>query len=268
MTSLKPTVVLTQEQIDGYHQNGFLAIEALTTPAEVESLQSIYDSLFAARVGREVGDQFDLGGADQEGQEAALPQILGPSKYAPALRQGQLFVNAEAIARQLLGPEAKFGGDHAILKPAEIGAATPWHQDEAYWDPSMEYNSLSIWIPLQDATVESGCMQFIPGSHRSEVQPHHTINHDPRVHGLEIDAADTSGAVACPIPAGGATVHHNRTLHYAGPNLTGGPRRAYILGFSLPARPRSETRDFYWNAQKRTPREERARAARENAAKP
>ena len=51
----------------------------------------------------------------------------------------------------------------------------------------MDYNSISIWIPLQDATVENGCMWFIPGSHTQEVVPHHTINHDPRVHGLEMD---------------------------------------------------------------------------------
>jgi ectoine hydroxylase-related dioxygenase (phytanoyl-CoA dioxygenase family) len=64
-------------------------------------------------------------------------------------------------------------------------------------------------------------MQFVPRSHREPVQAHHSINYDPRIHGLEVDAAvDTMRAVACPLPAGGATIHHNRILHYAGPNTS------------------------------------------------
>src|SRR5947207_2013920 len=183
-----PTVVLSQDQIDFYHREGYLVIEAITTPEEVAWLRGIYDRLFEQRAGREEGNQFDLGGADQEGEEAVLPQILGPARYAPELERGLFRVNALAIARQLLGPEAAYHGEHAILKPPSRGAETPWHQDEAYWDPTAEYQSLSIWIPLQDATVENGCMQFIPGSHRMEVQTHHSIGNDPRVHGLEIDA--------------------------------------------------------------------------------
>jgi ectoine hydroxylase-related dioxygenase (phytanoyl-CoA dioxygenase family) len=150
-------------------------------------------------------------------------------------------------------------GDHAILKPPRHGAATPWHQDEAYWEPGLEYNSFSLWVPLQDATLENGCMQFVPGSHRLEVLPHHSINKDPRVHGLEVDGADTSAAQPCPIRAGDATAHLNRTLHYAGPNRTGAPRRAYILGFGTPPRKRSEPREFPWNVAKQTARERRRR---------
>ncbi len=231
MSALTPTVVLTEDQIAFYHREGYLALDALTTQEEVAWLRDIYDRLFANRAGREVGDQFDLAGPDEEGQEAALPQILNPAKYA-------------------------------IFKPARTGAPTPWHQDEAYWNPAVEYNALSIWIPLQPATLENGCMQFVPGSHKQEVLTHHCINNDPRIHGLEVDSADTSTAVACPLPPGGATIHHNRTLHYTGPNRSEIPRRAYILAFGLPIKPRSEPRDFYWNTQKQTPREQRAAQAR------
>ena len=44
-----------------------------------------------------------------------------------------------------------------------------------------------------------------------------------------------------------ATIHHNRTLHYAGPNVSDIPRRAYILGFGVPATPRATPRRFPWN---------------------
>ncbi len=260
-----PTVVLTQEQIDFYHREGYLALDAITTPEEVEWLRGIYDRLFEARAGRERGDQFDLGGTDEEGAEARLPQILNPSKYAPELKEGLFRTNAFAVARQLLGPEAEAAGEHAIFKPARTGAETPWHQDEAYWDPKLDYTSLSIWIPLQPATLENGCMQFVPGSHLQQVMTHHTINHDPRIHGLEVDTIDTSTAVACPIPAGGATIHHNRILHYAGPNTSDIPRRALILVFRVKPTQRQEPRDFYWNTQKQTPRQQRADETRKQA---
>jgi ectoine hydroxylase-related dioxygenase (phytanoyl-CoA dioxygenase family) len=267
MADLTPTVVLTQEQIDFYHREGYLALDAITTQEEIAWMRDIYDRLFAARAGREEGNQFDLAGTDEEGREAALPQILSPSKYAPELKEGLFQVNALAVAQQLLGPEARAMGDHAIFKPARMGAATPWHQDEAYWNPQMDYNSFSMWIPLQPATLENGCMQFVPRSHHLEVQPHHTINNDPRIHGLEVDEADVTGAVACPLPPGGCTIHHNRTLHYTGPNRSDIPRRALILGFGIPPQSRNTPRSFPWNDQKRTPREERARAAAQAAAK-
>ncbi|MDZ4718986.1 MAG: phytanoyl-CoA dioxygenase family protein [Roseiflexaceae bacterium] len=263
-TEIAPTIQLTQHQIDCYHRDGYLALDAITTQAEVAWLREIYDRLFAQRAGRDVGDQFDLAGTDEEGQEATLPQILGPSKYAPELKQGLFRANALAVARQLLGPEAQAHGEHAILKPARIGAETPWHQDEAYWNPMLEYNSMSIWIPLQDVNLHNGCMQFVPGSNHQEIVPHHPINNDPRIHGLVADQAHTEGAVACPLPAGGATIHTNRTLHYTGPNHSDQPRRAYILIFGTQAKRRTEPRSFYWNENKTTARDQRAEEARRN----
>lgn len=258
---ISPTIELTAEQIDFYHREGYLALDSITTQDEVAWMREIYDRLFAARAGREEGNQFDLAGSDEEGKEAALPQILSPSKYAPELKEGLFRINGLHIARQLLGPDATFQGEHAIFKPARYGAETPWHQDEAYWNPALNYNAFSLWIPLQPAKLENGCMQFVPRSHHWEILPHHSIGNDPRVHGLEVEGADTSAAVACPLPAGGATLHHNRTLHYTGPNRSDVPRRAYILGFGVPPKPSAEKRIFYWNDSKRTPREERARQA-------
>jgi ectoine hydroxylase-related dioxygenase (phytanoyl-CoA dioxygenase family) len=252
-------MILTQSQIDFFHREGYLVLPAITSAEEIAWMTEVYDRLFASRAGRDKGDQFDLGGSDEEGKVATLPQILSPNRYAPELNNTQYRTNAEAVARQLLGPAVEDRGSHMIYKPPLIGAETPWHQDEAYWGEEWEYNSMSFWMPLQPATLENGCMQFIPGSHRLEVLPHHSIGHDVRVHGLEVDEpVDISNAVACPIAAGGCTIHHNRTLHYAGPNRSAIPRRAYIMGFGLPNRKVEVPRDFYWNRMKQTARQARA----------
>ena len=255
-----PTVFLTEQQIADFHDNGFLALDSITTPEEVEMLRGAYDKLFASQAGREDGNQFDLAGTDEDGVQAALPQILNPQAYAPEMKNTLAETNALHIARQLLGPDVVSTGAHAIFKPARHGATTPWHQDEAYWGADLDYRSLSVWIPLQPATLENGCMQFIPGSHKLEVLPHRSIGGDTRVHGLELDVDyDVSNAAVCPLPAGGATIHPSRTLHFTAANHSDVPRRALILTFGAPATPRTDERRFPWNEIKQTAREARAK---------
>jgi ectoine hydroxylase-related dioxygenase (phytanoyl-CoA dioxygenase family) len=260
---MKASLQLTPEQISFFHREGYLSLPAITSAEEVSQLCDIYDHLFEIKAGRDQGDHLDLTTTDEDDQEPALPQILNPSKYAPALKDTVLRANAEAVARQLLGPDTVYRGDHAIRKPARSGAATPWHQDEAYNSPIMAYNEISIWIPLQEATLENGCMHFVPRSHTDDVLPHHPIGNDPRIIGLEVDHPESLGkaSVACPLPPGGATIHHCKTLHYTGPNLSSGPRRAYILAFGAPPTPLEAPRNFYWLEQQQTKWQERSRAA-------
>ena len=110
---------------------GFLSIPRITTDAELDLLRTEYDMLFEAQAGRELGRLFDLAGADGGNQPASLPQLLDPQVYAPALRNTLYEANALACAKQLIGPAAEYMLSHAINKPPRIGAATPWHQDEA-----------------------------------------------------------------------------------------------------------------------------------------
>lgn len=242
-------VQLNLEEIASYRENGFLRLERITSDEDIAALKILYDQIFADRSGRDDGFQFDLAGTDEEGAKAKLPQILDPSRYAPEMNDSELLRNATQIARQLLGDEAKCTIAHAILKPAKDGAATPWHQDAAYWDPSFLAQSISIWVPLQDATLENGCMQFVAGSHRLDVLPHRSIGGDPRVHGLELAESarhHVDRPVPCPIPAGGCTIHGGYTLHYAGPNRTNQPRRALILGAEIEGQQRQEPRSYSW----------------------
>ncbi|WP_020576764.1 phytanoyl-CoA dioxygenase family protein [Actinopolymorpha alba] len=257
---------LTADDVARYHEQGFLALPSVISADEVLRMRAIYDRLFGARTGRANGDQFDLAGPDDDDAVARLPQIMRPSQYAPEILHSETIARVEALVRALLGPSATVGGDHAINKPPHHGAETPWHQDEAYWDPGYTYSSLSIWIPLQEATLENGCMQFIPGSHRGEVLPHRPIGNDPRVHGLEVvpGVVDVSTAVACPLPPGGATIHDSRTVHYTSANKSDDYRRAYIIGGSTPKQPAAEAAVFPWReGQQTTARAQRAQQSKE-----
>ncbi|MDX2064351.1 MAG: phytanoyl-CoA dioxygenase family protein [Fimbriimonadaceae bacterium] len=254
---------LTEEQVLSFHLRGFLSVPTpVADDAELARMREAYDRMFAQRAGRDSGDQFDLAGSDEDPESASLPQILNPAKYAPELNEGRYLQVLTEICQQLFGPEAQVCVAHAIFKPAGHGAATPWHQDEAYWDPNWQYQNASIWMPLQEATLENGCLWFVPGSHEWEVTEHQPIGGDVRVHGLEMTNLDlVKDAVACPLPAGGVTIHRNRTAHYAGPNTSETPRRALILGTGLGNRPYPGVRRFPWNEVKQTARDERAKAS-------
>lgn len=244
MSTIQATVVLSDEQVRAFHRDGFLRLDALTTPAEVELLREVYDRLFSRTDGFADGDQLELGRRDDAGR-ATLSQILEPQKYAPELVDTQARANALAIARQLLGDDTGPAGDHAIMKPAGHGVATPWHQDEAYWSPAYDHAAVSFWMPLQEATSHNGCMCFVPVSHALDVVEHRLA--DSAAHALEVATpVDEGSATACPLPPGGCTIHHCRTLHYAGPNRSDAPRRAYIMGFAAPPTRCETPHDYHW----------------------
>jgi hypothetical protein len=253
------TVRLTAAQIEQFHGLGFLQLPQVSTPQELQMLGRTFDHLFAQRAGRNEGNHYDLVGSDIDGERETLPSIINPVNYAPELRDLVFRRNAHAIARQLLGPKVTPAFEHAILKTAMEGPPTPWHQDEAYRvDSNFAYKQISFWMPLGDATVENGCMHYIPKSNLGPVLPHRSYKNDPRIHAIECTGEfEPADACACPVPAGGTIVHDGRTLHYTGPNRTKTARCAYILAFEIPPRPLSQPRDFYWNREKQTPNQMR-----------
>jgi len=256
-SALAPTHLLTADQIAFYHDHGYLAINEIMPASEVPHIRGIYDHIFDPTHPSSSAGRQDLGATGDSFAPAALPQILQPAKFAPELLATQLVANLRAMMQQLLGPATAMVGDHAINKPPHNAAATPWHQDEAYWDPTVDYSSVSVWIPLQPVTIANGCMHFIPDSHHLEVIPHQHIGNNPLTPGLEVVPAsyDFSAAVACELPAGGATFHSGRTLHYTPPNHSADFRRAYIAMGSAAETLRANPRQFPWQTRPAADRE-------------
>jgi hypothetical protein len=236
---------VSAEQSAAFWDNGYLRIEEpITTADELAWFRTIYDEIF--QTPKVLRLHFD--GEREDGSTGVIGQILGPELTIPEILETTYFANARRIACALLEideSEITGSGTHMIFKPATAGRDTPWHQDEAYWDqPGVTAHSLSVWMPLDDVTVDSGCMQFLPGSHRSEIIEHRNIGlGEPLV--LE-HTPDLAGAVACPISAGAATVHHCRTIHYSGPNTSERPRRAISALFHGPVQRRDEPLERTW----------------------
>lgn len=223
---------LKDKQIDLFWKQGFLSLDRITTDREIEWLKDIYDRIVEQMTGYSPA-KIALLAAQQrlplaDGSEI-LVWIPSPELNFPQLIDTVYFSNALKIAAHLLNVEEKevIGRVRIYLKPAYCGAEMPWHQDAAYHGSP---DFLKIWMPLDPATTENGCLHFIPGSHLGGIRPHRPYyEKDPTGSGSIVDDVDASEAVVCPLAPGGATVHHCQTLHYSSPNQTARQRRALVV---------------------------------------
>ena len=232
----------TPEDVEFFRENGYLVVERITTDEELEWLTEVFLAVFEDGAGVfEPGRERDQQGPPQ------ISQTIAPELRVPALLETTYRRNARHFAAALLEvPEDELTTwGHMIRKPALKSRAAPWHQDEAYWRPELTYHALGVWLPLHEVSVERGAMQFIPGSHKGELLQHHHVG-EPIANLLEAEGVDTSNAVACPLPAGGATFHHHRTLHYTAPNTTELDRLAFPMEYQLPPRRRETPIETPW----------------------
>jgi hypothetical protein len=248
-------VSLTDEDVALFHERGFITLPRVSTDEELEWLRGLYDLLFGEVFLNTRSGRFDLVRPYDSAGEDLLPQIITPEARCPQLKETAFYRNGRKLASQLMGVEESGlqGWGHMIRKPARVGEALPWHQDEAYWDPEFDYRALGSWMPLDEASIASGCMSFIPGSHRSEILPHKHVGDDPMVHALftEPPKAAIDTAIAAPVPAGGAVLHHCRILHSSGPNVSDHVRRAWANEWQFPPVKRETAVERPWREESR-----------------
>jgi ectoine hydroxylase-related dioxygenase (phytanoyl-CoA dioxygenase family) len=229
----------TAEEVAFFHEHGYLSVERITTDAELRWLEDAF---------RTVVLEYHASGRRTDGGESGFQQYALPEMTLPQLLDTTFRYNARRYAAALLGvsEDQLVAWGQFLWKRPHDGKMTPWHQDEAYWDPSRSYHAVAAWLPLHDCAVERGCMQFIPGSHRRAIMPHDLATDPEASRQLAALNVDFSTAVACPLNAGGVTFHYDRTLHYAGPNTTDEARTAFILEFQTPPTRRDVADERPW----------------------
>ena len=238
-----------QAEVERYARDGFLVIDRITSDEELEWLRGIYDQLLAMPTTGFLDGMFDLSRPYGSTDSPQLGQLLAPDRFVTNLRETSYFRNAQRISSKLLSlPVPKLESwCHLIFKGPKSPAETPWHQDEAYWEPTKMYHTVATWLPLDDVDTENGCLWYVPGSHRGEVRPHRHGGNNPAVHVLEFaEPADTSAAQPIPLRAGGLTLHASRTFHFAGVNRTDRVRRAWGLVFQSAPMLRDEPVQHPW----------------------
>jgi phytanoyl-CoA hydroxylase len=117
-----------------------------------------------------------------------------------------------------------------IFKPPRIGGEVVCHQDSTYIYTEPE-SCIGFWFALEDATIENGCMHFIPGAHKSPLRKRNYRRADGTLTTETLD--DTpwpeEDTVAAPATAGSLVIFDGRAPHLSGPNLSDKSRHAYTL---------------------------------------
>ena len=117
------------------------------------------------------------------------------------------------------------------VKEAGSESFVSWHQDYNYWGLDSK-DLVTVWLALSPASVESGCMKVMPGSHKKGSMPHADKYNDDNMltRGQEISkGVDEDKAVFMPLESGQASFHNVQTAHASGANNTSERR----IGLSL-----------------------------------
>ena len=117
-----------------------------------------------------------------------------------------------------------------IFKPPRIGGEVVCHQDSTYIYTEPE-SCVGFWFALEDATIDNGCMRFIPGAHKAPLRKRNYRDESGRIVNEILDDTpfDLAAAVPAEAPAGTLVVFDGRAPHYSGPNRSDKSRHAYTL---------------------------------------
>ncbi len=224
---------VTEEQVTFYEENGYIQLHNVLTAEEVAVLRAAVDVAVEDRKRL----QQNWGPRSDEGYAKVFLQMVNVWERYPAIEEYVMSRRVGGIARQLTrAPFVRLWHDQALIKFPKDSKATAWHQDKVYW-PMKENGALSCWMALDDVTVDNGCMSFLPGSHK--LGPLDPIDLGAAgdadlLELLPIGQREGVRPAVMEMKAGSCTFHNGLTFHYAGPNVTDGPRRAMVTIF-MPA---------------------------------
>lgn len=209
---------LTDESMDDFQKQGFIAVENVFTPQEVEIARQSLGFLIGGGNPEYKGIQFEKGvrieGLSAEQREPYVRKVWRFVKYEPRLEALSRHQGLLSIVRRLIGTEVNLTQDMALLKPPRVGREKPWHQDTAYFDLEPLELILGAWIALDNATPENGCMHVIPASHIEGPRPHY---HD-RDCQLPDEEVRVERNVVVPLRPGGVLFFSGLLHHGTPPN--------------------------------------------------
>jgi len=237
----------SKKEVQFFRDEGYLVVERLTTDEEIAWLRKIFEYIFSPEHAKALGNVVDRSGTLKDGKEPNLTQSFYPEMEFPELFETNHWRNAKRYAAALLGvDDNRLTSWGHMIRKGPGGNAALWHQDHAYWPPEFDFHALGVWLPLHDVTVEMGCMQFIPKSHKRGLMKH-AHQDAPQHNVLQVaEPFDAKSAAACPLKAGGATFHYQETLHYTAPNTTNQPRLAFPMEFQIDPVRREKPFDMPW----------------------
>jgi ectoine hydroxylase-related dioxygenase (phytanoyl-CoA dioxygenase family) len=206
--------VLTSKQVERYHREGYVTPDFRLPGDVLQNIRLAHDRL--------VTQQPDF--------SDYCPALLAiDTWYLTVARRPEIL----DMVAQVIGEDIALWNSSFFAKPARVGTRTPWHQDGEYW-PIEPLATCTVWIAIDAATPENGCLQVIPGSHRDRTLARHNENDaDGLALNLELDASqfDAAEAVDIVLEPGQVSLHDVFLYHGSEPNHSDQSRRGMTLRF-------------------------------------
>lgn len=206
--------MLNQSQIDQYHESGYLIPDFQLDKSTLDDVKSAHSQLIERH-----------------------PQYVD---YCPAiLPHDPSFVRFACnddilgMVEQIIGQDIALWNSSFFAKPARVGSATPWHQDGEYW-PMRPLATCTVWIAVDESTLENGCLRVIPGSHKERRVRKHVTNDAPglalhqELPPSEIHQDEAQDLI---LKAGQISLHDVFLVHGSEPNRSANSRRGMTLRF-------------------------------------
>ncbi|NKB69549.1 MAG: phytanoyl-CoA dioxygenase family protein [Candidatus Latescibacteria bacterium] len=223
---------LTREQQSVYYRDGFIVVEDLLPPDQVEALgRRVREYTHAGRPAGSIRMQMEP--RVQRGELQVDEPGDGYRKIDGLVENDDLFQDLGlnrrivGIMAQLLGPDLKMFRNALLLKAPSVGSQKGMHQDSPYW-PIAPMDLCSCWFALDDATPDNGCMGVLAGGQHRGPLPHVRVTDDFVV---EEGQYEMGQMVLAPVRAGGGLFFHSLLPHYTAPNRTQSWRRAIALSY-------------------------------------
>ena len=211
--------MLDSEASDFYRSQGYwLHKKPLFSTEKFDRLCQIFEEILAQKGANLRADQLDV-----------------PHFKYPELFEFLLADEVLDIVESILGPNIGLWSSHFICKEPEIGRATPWHEDSAYWNGRMDRMDqiLTVWLAIDPSDRENGCMRVIPGSHANGFSDYEDVDHHKNTFGRQIlsDTIDESKAVYFELEPNQSSLHDARLIHGATSNSSARRRCGFTMRY-------------------------------------
>jgi len=222
---------LRTEQIEFFHEHGYLAGIRILSEEQVEALREELARLLDA-TGEDQELFYEYNSNESDDPNHVLFHALGAWRVTPGFHDLLWHPAFTIPAAQLLGGAVRFWHDQLFCKPAHHGGVVAWHQDYSYWTRTQPLAHLTCWIGLDDSTRENGCLHYIAGSHRWPDLPKTGLAGDmTAIHAVlnEEQRGELHRPVAVELTKGEASFHHPRLVHGSFANHSDRSRRATVI---------------------------------------
>lgn len=222
---------LSNEQLEFFKENGYLAGIKMLEEWQIEKLRNeLFEVADVHNPAHHLYYEFHSNESTDPG--TILFHALGAWRIGEGFHDVLWNPRFLVAASQLLGNvPVRFWHDQLFWKPPRQGGVVAWHQDYSYWTRTTPVAHLTCWCALDDATVENGCLQYVPGSHKWGLlkKPDLAGNLMGIMDQLNDEQKKQFNPVHTEVKAGDAIFHHSLTLHGSGENKSDKPRRAFVI---------------------------------------